>query len=93
MDQDYLYGIIDDSVRRETSCIITGTFYPRKNRLYGFVDKSVRRSYSLSCCATGQVGGSNPGRSCIAEGIFHPTRQLATFSPPNMSSIVNSNCI
>ena len=36
-----------------------------------------------------EVGGSNPGCGTTVGGIFHPTRQMARFSPPNMSSIVN----
>jgi len=40
-----------------------------------------------------EVGGSNPRRGTILGGAFHPTKQLAKFSPPNMPSIVNSNFI
>ena len=36
-----------------------------------------------------EVGGSNPGRGTIAGGVFHPTRQLARFSLPNMPYIIN----
>jgi len=35
------------------------------------------------------VGGSNPSRGITLGGVFHPTRQLARFSPPNMPYIVN----
>jgi len=37
-----------------------------------------------------EVGGSDPGRDTIVQGVFHPTRQLERFSPPNMPYIVNS---
>ena len=40
-----------------------------------------------------EVGGSNPDRGTIAGGVFHPTGQLARFSPPNMPSIANSKCV
>ena len=40
-----------------------------------------------------EVGGYNPGRDAIIGGNFHPTRQLARFSPPNMPYIVNSKFI
>jgi len=40
-----------------------------------------------------KVGGSNPGRGTIVGEVFHPIRQLAMFSSPNMSSIVNSKFI
>jgi len=43
--------------------------------------------------AVWQVGGSYRGRVTIVGGVFHPTRQLARFSPPSMSSIVNSKFI
>jgi len=36
-----------------------------------------------------EVGGSNPGRGTIVGGVFNPSWQLARFSPPNMSYIVN----
>ena len=42
--------------------------------------------------AVWEVGGSNPSRGNIV-GVFHPTRQLARFSPPNMPSIVKSKFI
>jgi len=35
------------------------------------------------------VGGSNLGHGIIVGGVFHPIRQLAKFSPLNMSYIVN----
>ena len=35
-----------------------------------------------------EVGGSNPAGGTIV-GVFHPTRQLAGFSPPKMPYIVN----
>jgi len=40
-----------------------------------------------------QVGDSNPGRSTIVGGIFHPTKQLVRISPPNMPYIVNSEFV
>jgi len=40
-----------------------------------------------------EVGGSNPISGTILGGVFHPTRQLARFSQPNMPSIVNSKFI
>ena len=40
--------------------------------------------------AVQEIGGSNSGRGTIAGGVFHPTRQLARFSPLNMQYIVNS---
>ena len=36
-----------------------------------------------------EVAGSCLGRGTIAGGVFHPTRQLARFSPPNMPYILN----
>jgi len=41
----------------------------------------------------GEVGGSNPGGGTTVGAVVHPTRQLARFSPPNMSYIVNSKFI
>ena len=38
--------------------------------------------------AVWEVGGSNPTRGIIVEGIFHPSRQLARFSPPNICHIL-----
>ena len=40
-----------------------------------------------------EVGGSNPGGDTVVGGVFHPVRELVKFSPPNMSSIVNSKFI
>ena len=34
-----------------------------------------------------EIGGSNPGRGTLIGGLFHPTRQLAMFTLPNMSYI------
>ena len=45
------------------------------------------------CHAMREVGGSNPGRGTIVGGVFHPTGQLAKFSPTNMSYILNSKFI
>jgi len=42
--------------------------------------------------AVQEIGGSNPSCDNIV-GVFHPTKQLARFSPPNMSYIENSKCI
>jgi len=35
------------------------------------------------------VAGSCLGRGTIVRGVFHPTSQLAKFSPPNMPFILN----
>jgi len=43
--------------------------------------------------AVQEVGGSNSSRGATVGGVFHPTRQLARFSPQNMLSIVNSKFI
>ena len=43
--------------------------------------------------AVPEVGGSNPGGGTRVGEVFHPTRQLARFSPSNMSSILNSKFI
>jgi hypothetical protein len=40
--------------------------------------------------AVREVGGSNPCCDTIVGGVFHPTRQLARFSAPNMPIILNS---
>ena len=37
-----------------------------------------------------EVAGSRLGRGTIVGRVFHPTRQLARFFPPNMSFILNS---
>jgi len=55
----------------------------------GLVGKSVALSYSWSCC----TGDSNPGRGTVVGGVFHLTKQLARFSPPNMAYILNSKFI
>ena len=39
--------------------------------------------------AVWEVGGSNPGCGIIVGGVFHLTRQLVRFSPPNIPSIVH----
>jgi len=36
-----------------------------------------------------EVAGSRLGRGTIVRGAFHPAKQLARFSPPNMSHILN----
>ena len=36
-----------------------------------------------------EVAGSRLGRGTIVGGVFHPARQLARFSPPNMSYFLN----
>ena len=36
-----------------------------------------------------EVAGSPLGRGTIVGGIFHPAKQLARFSPPNMPDILN----
>ena len=51
--------------------------------------KNVELSYSRDTTHP-NTGGPNPGCSTIVGGIFHPTKQLAMFSPPNISYIVNS---
>jgi len=43
--------------------------------------------------AVWEVGGSNPSCGTIIGGVFHPRRQLARFSPPNMPYIGNSKLI
>ena len=36
-----------------------------------------------------EVAGSSLGRGTRVGGVFHPARQLARFSPPNMPFILN----
>ena len=55
--------------------------------LYGLVGKSVALSYS--CCAGGRRFEFRLWY--YSSRSFHPTRQLARFSPSNMPSVVNSN--
>ena len=53
--------------------------------------KSIRpftRSHSVL-----EVEGLNLSCGTIVGGVFHPTRQLARFSPPNRPYIVNSKFV
>ena len=65
------------------------------NHFYGLVTPKWVRAWDFLTHghAVRGVRGSNPGRDTIAGGVFHPTRQLAKFSPPNMPYIVNSEFI
>ena len=56
--------------------------------LYSLVGKSVGLSYSWSCCAGDLRFESRPWHYSRAS-FFYPTRQLARFSTPNISYIVN----
>ena len=38
----------------------------------------------------GHAVRENPGRDTMVGGVFHPTRQLARFSQPNIPSFFNS---
>ena len=40
-----------------------------------------------------EVAGSRLGRDTKLGGVFHPARQLARFSPPNIPYILNSKFI
>ena len=46
---------------------------------YGLVGKSLVHDRAVR-----EVGASNPGPGTIVRGIFHPTKQLARSSPPNI---------
>jgi len=48
---------------------------------------------SMGLSAVQETGGLNPGSGNIVGGVYHPTRQLARFSPPNMPYIVNNKFI
>jgi len=57
---------------------------------YGLVGKSV--DFLTHGHAVREVQGSNAGPTIVG-GVFHPTTQLAIFSPPNTPYIVNSKFV
>ena len=72
------------------STFVNHQFYiDYKYRLFGLMGTGVELFTHGYDHAGREVGGSNPGRGTIVGGGFHPTKQLARFSPPNMSYIVN----